>query len=232
MGVESLQENIRIATFALPLVLLAFALHEMAHAYVATWFGDPTPREHGRKTLNVIRHLDPLGTIMIVGSMLVFGFPFGFALTPVTDSKMRKPRLHGALTSVAGPLVNIAICAISLMLLIVAVEAVSPDSFRLGNSNVPLIVEAAYYSMVFNAFLAVFNLLPIPPLDGGRIIGSLMRPDMAREWRKLDEYGIFIVLGLVLIGGQSFTTFLQTLQSGLIEIVGFFVDIAGFGLEQ
>ncbi len=232
MGVESLQENIRIATFALPLVLLAFALHEMAHAYVATWFGDPTPREHGRKTLNPIRHLDPIGTIMLVVSMLVFGFPFGFAVTPVNDSKMRKPRLHGAITSFAGPLVNIVICTISLMLLVLAVETVSPDSFRLGNSNVPLIVEAAYYSMVFNAFLAVFNLLPIPPLDGGRIIGSLMRPDMAREWRKLDEYGIFIILGLVFLGGQSFSSFLQALQSGLIELVGVFVNTAGFGLEQ
>jgi Zn-dependent protease len=232
MGVETLQENIRIATFALPLVLLAFALHEMAHAYVATWFGDPTPREHGRKTLNPIRHLDPIGTIMLVVSMLVFGFPFGFAVTPVNDSKMRRPRLHGALTSFAGPLVNIIICTISLVLLVLAVETVSPDSFHLGNSEVPLVVEAAYYSMVFNAFLAVFNLLPIPPLDGGRIVGSFMRPDMAREWRKLDEYGIFIILGLVFLGGSSFSAFLQTLQSGLIELVGVFVNTAGFGLEQ
>ena len=232
MGVETLQENIRIATFALPLVLLAFALHEMAHAYVATWFGDPTPREHGRKTLNPIRHLDPIGTIMLVVSMLVFGFPFGFAVTPVNDSKMRRPRLHGALTSFAGPLVNIIICTISLVLLVLAVETVSPDSFHLGNSTVPLVVEAAYYSMVFNAFLAVFNLLPIPPLDGGRIVGSFMRPDMAREWRKLDEYGIFIILGLVFLGGSSFSAFLQTLQSGLIELVGVFVNTAGFGLEQ
>ena len=232
MGVEQLQENIRIAGFALPLVLLAFALHEMAHAYVATWFGDPTPERHGRRTLNPIRHLDPLGTIMLVVSMLVFGFPFGFAVTPVDDSRMRRPRLHGALTSFAGPLVNIVLCAISLMLLVVAVESVSPDSFRLGNSSTPLVIEAAYYSMVFNAFLAVFNLLPIPPLDGGRIVGSLMKPDLAREWRKLDEYGIFIVLALVLFGGASFSSFLQTLQGGLIDIVGAFVSTAGFGLEQ
>ena len=232
MTLADLQDNLRLAAFVLPIVLLAFALHEMAHAYAATWFGDPTPREPGRKTLNPIRHLDPIGTIMLVVSMLLFGFPFGFAVTPVTDSKMRKPRLHGALTSFAGPAVNIILCAISLALFAVVVETVSPDSFHLGNSQVPLVVEAAYYSMIFNAFLAVFNLLPIPPLDGGRIVGSFMNPELAREWRKVDQYGIFIILGLVVLGGQSFTSFLQALQGGLLDLVNVFVSTAGYGLEQ
>ena len=130
MGLTDLQEHIRVASFALPLVLLAFALHEMAHAYVATWFGDPTPAQHGRRTLNPIRHLDPVGTIMICISMLVFGFPFGFAVTPVNDTKMRKPRLHGALTSLAGPMVNVVLCAISLALLVAVIPTLGPDSFR------------------------------------------------------------------------------------------------------
>jgi Zn-dependent protease len=223
-------ENLRIATFALPLVLLAFALHEMAHAYAATWFGDPTPAQHGRRTLNPIKHLDPVGTIMLVVSMLLFGFPFGFAVTPVTDSKMRRPRLHGGLTSAAGPAVNIVLCAISMALLVVAVESVSPDSFRLGNSSTPLLIEAAYYSMVFNAFLAVFNLLPIPPLDGGRIVAAIMRPELGREFLKIGEYGILIILGLVLLGGASFSAFLQSLQGGLLQLVGLFVSTTGFGL--
>jgi len=230
VGLTDLQEHIRVASFALPLVLLAFALHEMAHAYVATWFGDPTPAQHGRRTLNPIRHLDPVGTIMICISMLVFGFPFGFAVTPVNDTKMRKPRLHGALTSLAGPMVNVVLCAISLALLVAVIPTLGPDSFRLGNTDTPLAFEALYYSMIFNAFLAVFNLLPIPPLDGGRIVGSMMRPELAREWRKIDEYGIFIILALVFFGGQSFSTFLQSLQTGLIDIVGFFVNTAGFGV--
>jgi Zn-dependent protease len=229
MTLVDLQENIRIAAFALPLVLLAFALHEMAHAYVATWFGDPTPAAHGRRTLNPIRHLDPVGTIMLVVSMLVFGFPFGFAVTPVNDSLMRKPRLHGALTAAAGPAVNIVLCAVSMAALVAALEVVGPDSFRLGASDVPLVVEAAYYSMVFNAFLAVFNLLPIPPLDGGRIVASIMRPELGREFLKIGEYGIFIILGLVLFGGASFSAFLQSLQSGLLSIVGSFVSTTGLG---
>lgn len=230
MTIADLQENVRIASFALPLVLLAFALHEMAHAYAATWFGDPTPARHGRRTLNPIRHLDPLGTVMLVVSMLLFGFPFGFAVTPVDDSRMRRPRLHGALTSFAGPATNIVLCAISLALFATAIESVSPDSFRLGASDTPLVIEAAYYSMVFNAFLAVFNLLPIPPLDGGRIVGSLMNEELRREWRKIDEYGIFIVLALVFLGGASFSAFLQGLQMQLLQLVGSFVNTAGFGL--
>lgn len=227
---ESLQESIRIAPFVLPIVLLAFALHEMAHAYTATWFGDPTPARHGRRTLNPIKHLDPVGSIMIVVSLLLFGFPMGFAVTPVDDSRMRKPRLHSAIVSFAGPLVNMILCAISMALFILAIQTVDYESsFRLGDAEMPLLWEAAYYSMIFNAFLAVFNLLPIPPLDGGRIVGSLLKPDLAREWRKIDEYGIFIVLALVIFGGAAFSSFLGSLQS---ELLGIAEHVVGwFGLE-
>lgn len=230
MSLGELQEHIRIATFALPLVLLAFALHEMAHAYVATWFGDPTPAEHGRRTINPIRHLDPVGTIMLVASMLLFGFPFGFAVTPVNDSRMRRPRLHGALTSLAGPMVNVAICALSMVALVFAIPTLGPESVRLGASQYPLLYEALFYSMVFNAFLAVFNMLPIPPLDGGRIVASALRPELGREFLKIGEYGIFIILGLVFFGGGSFQAFLGSLQTGLLDLVGAFVDLAGVDL--
>jgi Zn-dependent protease len=231
MDLGSLQENIRVAAFALPLVLLAFALHEMAHAYVATWFGDPTPEEHGRRTLNPIKHLDPTGTIMLCVSMLLFGFPFGFAVTPVNDSKMRRPRLHGALTALAGPVVNIILCAISAIVLVWAFQNVDPrTAFYLGDAPMPLIVEAAFWSMVFNAFLAVFNLLPIPPLDGGRIVGSFMRPELAREWAKVGQYGIFIILGLVFFGGASFSSFLRALMQQLVAFVGWITGNPG--LEQ
>ncbi|MCW2923697.1 MAG: site-2 protease family protein [Thermoleophilia bacterium] len=214
-----LNEHLRIAAFALPIVLLAFALHEMAHAYVATWFGDPTPERHGRRTLNPIRHLDPIGTLMIVGSMILFGFPFGFAVTPVDDNRMRRPRLHGALTALAGPMVNLLFTIAFAALLVYAVHHVGPDSYRLGNAPAPLLYEVALYGMVFNAFLVVFNLLPIPPLDGGRIVGAFMGDELRREWRKIDEYGMFIVLGLVFLGGASFTEFLQTLQTHLLRLV-------------
>lgn len=229
MSLADLQEHIRIASFALPLVLLAFALHEMAHAYVATWFGDPTPAEHGRRTLNPIRHLDPIGTAMLVASMLLFGFPFGFAVTPVNDARMRRPRLHGALTSLAGPMVNVAFCVASMVALVFVIPTLGPDSIRLGDSPYPLAYEALLYSMLFNAFLAVFNLLPIPPLDGGRIVASAMRPELGREFLKIGEYGIFIILALVFFGGGSFQAFLGSLQSGLLDLLGAFVTVTGVG---
>ncbi|MCW2959746.1 MAG: site-2 protease family protein [Thermoleophilia bacterium] len=221
LDLATLQENIRVGTFMIPLILLAFALHEMAHAYAATWFGDPTPARHGRRTLNPIRHLDPVGTIMIVASMLLFGFPFGFAVTPVNDELMRKPRLHGALTALAGPMVNIIMCGISLVLLVVAYEHYGPV---MPGEDVPFLLEAADRSMTFNAFLAVFNLLPIPPLDGGRIVGSFMNRHMQAEWNKIGEYGIFIILALVLFGGGSFQQFVGQLSTWLLQFVDLFVD--------
>lgn len=228
MSLPDLQENLRIAVFALPLVLLAFALHEMGHAFAAIWFGDSTPTEHGRRTLNPIRHLDKVGSIMLIVSMLLFGFPFGFAVTPVNDQRMRKPRLHGALTSFAGPMVNIVLCALSMGALIAVIPLLGPDSFYLGSARFPLLFEIFYYSMIFNAFLAVFNLLPIPPLDGGRIVASIMKPELGREFMKIGEYGILIILGLVFLGGSGFSAFLAALQNGLLELVGIFINSSGF----
>jgi Zn-dependent protease len=220
-----IQQNLDAAVYTIPIVLLAFALHEMGHAWVATWFGDPTPAQHGRRTLNPIRHLDPVGTIMLVASMLLFGFPFGFAVTPVDDSKMRRPRLHGALTTLAGPFVNLLLCAIGALVLFWGLE--QPDvSITLLN--------AAAWTVYLNAFLVVFNLLPIPPLDGGRIVGSLLKPELAREWNKLSEYGIFIIIGFALLGGGTFSTFLFELQGYLLTFVGWVIGHpelpSGFGL--
>jgi Zn-dependent protease len=223
-------EHIRIATFALPVVLLAFALHEMAHAYTATWFGDPTPARYGRRTINPIRHLDPMGTIMICVSMLLFGFPFGFAVTPVDDSKMRRPRLHGALVAFAGPFVNILICIASAIWFVVAVNRTGADIHTTLIRDLPVVVQAAYYSMTFNAFLAVFNLLPIPPLDGGRIVGSFMDDHTRREWTKLNEYGMYIIFGLIIVGGASFSQFLQWLQDHLLTVVIHITNALGFGI--
>lgn len=230
-SLADLQEHVRVASFALPLVLLAFALHEMAHAYTATWFGDPTPARYGRRSLNPIRHLDPVGTVMMVVSMILFGFPMGFAVTPVNDSLMRRPRLHGALVALAGPVVNIVLCALALATMIAVLPTLGPESFRLGNSNEPFLFEFFKYAMVFNAFLAVFNLLPIPPLDGGRIVGSFMDDNTRREWRKIDEYGIFIVLALVLLGGASFSAFIGGLQDLLIRFACIFIDCSPLGID-
>jgi Zn-dependent protease len=215
----NLTEHLTIAVAALPLILLAFALHEMAHAYTATWFGDPTPARYGRRTLNPIKHLDPIGTAMLVISMVIFLAPMGFAVTPVDDSKMRNPRLHGALVALAGPVTNVILCLISAIAFVFVAEATNFDPEFMRPQDGSLLLRAVFYSMVFNAFLVVFNLLPIPPLDGGRIVGSFMDEHTRRQWRKVDEYGMFIIIGLIIFGGASFTQFLLGLQARLLDVI-------------
>jgi Zn-dependent protease len=220
-------DNLAITAYALPLVLLAFAWHEMAHAYTAMWFGDPTPKEHGRKTLNPIKHLDPVGTIMLVVSMVLFGFPMGFAVTPVNESKMRNPRWHGAIVALAGPVTNIVLCILSAVGFVLIAESTNFDPLvqRIGDGAIML--RALYYSMIFNAFLAVFNLLPIPPLDGGRIVGAFMDDHTRAQWRKVDEYGMFIIIGLIVLGGASFSAFLNGLTDLLLETVARVLQVFG-----
>lgn len=156
---------------------------------------------------------------MLVISMLLFGFPIGFAVTPINHAKMKKPRLHGALTAFAGPLANMILCG---LLMLIIIQLTSPERIGdgLGISEFyALFLDALVVSMSFNAFLAVFNLLPIPPLDGGRIVGSMMKPDLAREWAKIGQYGILIIVGLSLFCGNSFTNLMSTLTESLTNII-------------
>ncbi len=230
--VADLQEHIRIATFALPLVLLAFALHEMAHAYVATWFGDPTPGQprstHAQPDPppRPDRHDHDRGQHARVRVPLRVRRHPGQRLADATPAPARRAHLvrrsggqHPAVRPVDGRARRRA-------------RDRQPRLVPARGHERPLVVEAAYYSMLFNAFLAVFNLLPIPPLDGGRIVAAIMRPELGREFLKIGEYGIFIILALVFFGGASFSAFLGSLQGGLLELVGTFVSTAGFGLER
>jgi Zn-dependent protease len=207
-------EGLMIALYTLPFVLLAFALHEMAHAFTAIWFGDQTPARYGRKTLNPIPHLDPIGTIMLTVSLLLFLAPMGFAVTPINESNMRNPRWHGALVALAGPVTNVILAALFAVLAAAAIES---DLHR-------TIIVVLLVSAGFNAFLTVFNLLPIPPLDGARIVGAFMDEHTRTQWRKVDEYGIFIILALILFGGASFTQFIGGLQDMLLGVVCSVVD--------
>lgn len=194
-------------------ILLAFALHEMGHAFSAWAFGDPTPREHGRLTLNPIAHLDPVGTIMLVASFLLLGFPFGFAVTPINESKMRRPRLHGVLVALAGPMMNLLILIACLVGVVLGARGLT------GNEPAPMWLDLLFMTATFNAFLIVFNLLPVPPLDGSRVVGGLMDDHTRREWRKLDQYGIFIILAMVFVLGGPFQQLIGQLQGALLDVV-------------
>ncbi len=171
-------------------LLVAFTVHEFAHAYVAYKFGDDTAKRQGRLTLNPIAHLDPFGTI------LIFLAGFGWARpVPVNRFHFKKPRLAGILVSVAGPLSNLVVAAFALLIYIILIRvgvfAAIPETFGKG-------FETFFNLFVrLNIVLFIFNLLPFPPLDGYRIIEDLVP---ARIRPRLTQYeGLGIVLFLVLV---------------------------------
>ena len=209
-----LWQKIELAPIVLPLVLLAFALHEMAHAFMAHWFGDPTPKAHGRITLNPIPHLDKVGSIMIVVTYFLFPIPMGFAVTPINESRMRNPRWNGAVVALVGPLTNFVLVVVMLLLVVWGVDA--------GLSSYWL--EAFLFAVGFNALLVVFNLLPIPPLDGSRIVATFMDRHTRARWENLNQYGILILLGIILVFNGPFFTLVFELMDIVYSIAGSIVD--------
>jgi Zn-dependent protease len=165
-------------------VLVAATVHEYAHAYAAVQLGDPTPRWLGRLTLNPLAHLDPLGTLLL----LLVGFGWAKPV-PVNPAHFQDPRRGVLLVAVAGPLANVCLLALLGTL------------YRLG-----LVPEAGWVSSLWsrmlnvNAVLAEFNLLPIPPLDGSRILGAALRGEAERAYDRLQPYGSLLLLVLLATG--------------------------------
>ena len=178
-----------LRTFLLlaPCVLVSLALHELAHAWSAWKLGDPTAKDEGRLTFNPIKHLDPLGTLMFAVTALATNTPFGWAKpVPVQPRFFRRPKEGMALVAAAGPATN--------FLLALAALAILVHTDLSGTAY-----EVAYYAYLVNVVLGLFNLIPIPPLDGSRIVGVFMRDDTYRQWARLDAYGMVVVLGLFII---------------------------------
>jgi len=186
-----------IAVYAIP-VVLAITLHEAAHAFVASRLGDRTAQALGRVTINPFKHVDPVGTLLVPGLILLAskalggGLLFGWAKpVPVVASNLRSPRRDMGLVAAAGPGANLLMAlgwgiAIKLM-----VETGVGGEF---------FVRMAYAGILVNIALAVLNLMPVPPLDGGRILTSLLPLKLAIPYARLEPYGIFILLALLATG--------------------------------
>nr|WP_275695605.1 site-2 protease family protein [Fredinandcohnia sp. SECRCQ15] len=172
-------------------LLIAFTVHEFAHAYVAYKFGDPTAQKQGRLTLSPLAHLDPFGTI------LIFIAGFGWAKpVPVNRHYFKNPRLAGVLVTVAGPISNLVVTAIALLLFFTSIRIglfqLFPEFFQEGlQTFLSLFVR-------LNLMLFLFNLLPFPPLDGYRIIEDLVPNHIRAKMTKFESYGIIIFLILVI----------------------------------
>ena len=182
-----------VSIWAIP-AMLAITLHEAAHGYAARALGDDTAARAGRISLNPLRHVDPFGTVLLP-ALLIFanaGFPFGYAKpVPVDFSRLRHPRRDMILVAAAGPGANLFL-ALAAGLLYHGIGLV-PDSAALW------VARNLENAITFNVLLAVFNMLPIPPLDGGRVAVGLLPYRLALPLARLERFGMFIVIGVFMI---------------------------------
>lgn len=193
----------KITIWILP-VLLAVSLHEAAHAWMANKKGDPTARLLGRLTFNPLKHIDPIGTILVPILMLVFtGFAFGWAKpVPIDVRNLKNPKKDMMWVALAGPASNFIMAIMWAVFLNISVLFV--DS-RSSISLFFLLMPVA--GITINVILGVLNLLPIPPLDGGRIMSGLLSPRASMQYSKIEPYGFFIIIALMLTGLLSHIIF-------------------------
>ncbi len=179
-----------------PPLLLALTLHEYAHGYVAYRLGDPTARDAGRLTLNPLSHLDPIGTIAF------FCIKFGWAKpVPVNPYYFKNPRKDMLWVALAGPITNLLLAVASALLLraMIGTATLIPESAMLAAILVPLF-NMLVASVWINLVLCIFNFLPIPPLDGSRIVTGLLPENLARTYASFERYGFIVILILAFSG--------------------------------
>ena len=208
----------RVAVWALP-VLLAITVHEAAHGWVAKKLGDPTAMMMGRLTFNPIKHIDPIGTVVVpVVMMLVSGFIFGWAKpVPVTWENLKNPKRDMALVAIAGPFSNLLMAILwALIMKLGFVISTSMPSLAL-----PLIYMGGA-GIAINAILMLLNLLPIPPLDGGRVLAGLLPGPWAWKLSRIEPYGLFILVALLVTGmlGTILGPPMRLFESLLLSLVG------------
>jgi Zn-dependent protease len=194
----------KIAVMALPLVF-AIVFHEVAHGWVANRLGDPTARDLGRLTLNPISHIDLFGTIIMPLMLFVVTdgrMLFGYAKpVPINPNNFRDPKKGMALSSLAGPGVNIVMAVIFsffLRVVMAGLEGSIPEpAWSWFATPVTLMLG---YGIIINVVLAVLNMIPIPPLDGSRVVYWLLPARQAAVYYRLEPYGTFILMGLIMLG--------------------------------
>jgi Zn-dependent protease len=215
-----------VATWLIPLVI-AIVLHEISHGWVANAFGDPTAKELGRLSPNPIRHVDPIGTIALPLVLAVAGAPvFGWAKpVPVVAARMRRPRLHMMLVALAGPGMNFVLALLAAIGLALVVPAA-----REGGAASAFVAANLVNFLLINIFLAVFNLLPIPPFDGGHVVEGLLPRRLAVRYRRLGRFGfpllIFLLVALPLISPEADLVG-RLVVPPVRAIAGFLLGIAG-----
>lgn len=203
--------SILISLFVL---LFAITVHEAAHGWAALKMGDPTAYQLGRITLNPIAHIDPIGTVLFPLILVLIGAPaFGWAKpVPVNPLNLRNRRRDTLWISAAGPAANLTVAAFTLIC-IVLLKLMNPNvgyflrTFLSGRGGLPRgfyplegLALILFFAALINSYLAVFNLIPIPPLDGGGVLMGLLSEEAAQKYERITPYGFLIVLGLIYLG--------------------------------
>lgn len=187
---------------ALPVLIFSIVLHEVAHGWVANREGDPTAAMLGRLTLNPIPHIDPIGSIIVPAAMMLLpgGIIFGWAKpVPVNPRNFRNYKRGDILVSLAGVAVNFLLAI--FFTLLVAASAWGIRLFPGLGSTFQVILEMARFGILINIVLALFNLLPIPPLDGSHVMYHLLPPKWAVKYREVGRYGMILVFAFLFLGG-------------------------------
>ena len=203
-----MSEKLQVFLILMPIFVGSMALHELGHAWVASRLGDPTAKQLGRITLNPIKHLDPLGTAMFAITYWSSSFLFGWAKpVPVDPRNLRVgPQIGMALVGAAGPIVNFALALVSGALL-------AHVNFT-GTA-----LRVAYTAVIVNVVLGVFNLIPIPPLDGSRIIGGFMPRELYLKWSSFDQYGFYALIALLFLARDTTTTILTDVNHAVLDLI-------------
>lgn len=197
-----MSETLQLVFVLVPGLIVAIVFHEVAHGLVANWLGDPTARERKRLSLNPLRHVDPVGTLLVPGFLaLVSGPIFGWAKpVPVIKERLRNPRYGMMAVAAAGPGTNFILAAIGAI--VVGIFGLLPQVLALlgvfPNVEPGLVATGLGYFILINVFLGMFNLLPIPPFDGSHIVEGLMPRRYVHLYERLRPFGMLLFLGLVL----------------------------------
>ncbi len=211
---SNLVDNIMFLPLLLPGFILGAVIHELAHAWVASLLGDPTPREEGRLTLNPLAHLDPVGSVMFLVTYLFFSFPFGWARPVMTrPESFAKPKRGMALVAIAGPLSNVVLAT-----------GITAVVIHAGPSLGQTMLRVLVITIQVNVVLSVFNMIPVPPLDGSRVIGVFMPDRMYRDWMNLDQYAPLMFLVMFLAFGQQVGTLVNSGTQLVMRGIGMLVS--------
>lgn len=218
MDISLIARQIIISAFP---ILIAIVFHELSHGFVANKLGDPTARMMGRLTLNPIAHIDPIGTVVMPLMLIILThgqFVFGYAKpVPINPINFKNPKRDMAISAAAGPVTNILLAVLSILILklvLVPISSILPEA--VSSTVMAPLTMIFQSSAVVNVVLAVFNMIPIPPLDGGRVLTGFLSHKQAVSFSRIEPFGFLIVLFLIVTGIANYF---------IMPIIAFFLRI-------